>query len=261
MDEAQEEAVIAHAFHGMHESEVSAYTLLRELQGRQVPVMYADVRLELAEAPSGRLDLLRGGGKDSLFLEINGVLLGYIPGFVLEDLETRAPESAWPSVCEQAIQSINRISDCGILNKDVRPTNVIVRPKPSIEATANDPGDKHVGYDVVVIDFALCDFRKNWGTDEEWKAAKHTQDEEGAIGYVMEGRLRRFKKGKKRKWMGPLPWEYRPSMRYWKQGGGGSDMMAVREGAEEGGGKGCGAVGGSEVIAQCDEKMEPGKHI
>lgn len=258
LDEAQEEAAIAHTFHRIHESEVSAYELLRELQGRQVPIMYADVRLELVEAPSGRLDL-RTGEEDDDFLDINGVLLEHIPGFLLEDLETQAPEWAWPAVCEQAIHGINKISDCGILNTDVRPKNVIVRPKHSTEARGGDQGDERVGYDVIIIDFALCDFRKNWGTDEEWRAAKQTQDEEGAIGYVMEGKLRRFKKGRKRKWRGPLPWEYKPSTRYWGQNGGGGEAMALGKGVQEEWEGGDGAVSGLDVVAHYDEDMEPQK--
>ena len=56
------------------------------------------------------------------FLEIEGILIEYIPGFLLEDQENQAPESAWPSICEQAVSMsmVNRIGDYGILNKNVR---------------------------------------------------------------------------------------------------------------------------------------------
>ncbi|MCJ1246793.1 hypothetical protein MMC30_004002 [Trapelia coarctata] len=210
LDEAQKEAAIAYNFYKMHESEVSVYELLQGLQGRHVPIMYADVRLDSIETESGCHESLPGEVDDE-FLVVKGILIEYIPGFLLVDLEGQAPESAWPSVCEQAVRVINRISDYGILNRDICLKNVIVRPKRSSVDTG---GEGEVHYDVVAIDFALCDFRKDFGSEEEWREKKRSQDEEGAIGYVLERKLTLFKKGKKKKWKGPLPWQYKPSMRY-----------------------------------------------
>jgi len=184
LDEAQKETVIAHYYRELPVSEIAAYELLQELQGDDIPVLYADVRLDFVKTASGNLSSSREETKNE-FLEIKGILIEYIPGVLLEDVETQAPESAWPSICEQAVSTVNKIGDYGVLNKDVRPTNVIVRAKHCREESRSEQEEQTTGYDIIVIDFALCDFRKNWGTEEEWRAAKHTQDEEGAIGYVM----------------------------------------------------------------------------
>jgi len=245
LDEAQKETVIAHYYRELPVSEIAAYELLQELQGDDIPVLYADVRLDFVKTASGNLSSSREETKNE-FLEIKGILIEYIPGFILEDVETQAPESAWPSICEQAVSTVNKIGDYGVLNKDVRPTNVIVRAKHCREESRSEQEEQTTGYDIIVIDFALCDFRKNWGTEEEWRAAKHTQDEEGAIGYVMEGKLRRFKKGKKRKWKGPLPWMYKPSWRYLEQSG---NAGAPGEREQEERNEGNGALVNLDVVA------------
>ena len=45
-------------------------------------------------------------------------------------------------------------------------------------------------YEVFMIDFALSRLRESGETDYEWRRAKWSQDEEGAIGYVMKNRLK-----------------------------------------------------------------------
>ena len=42
-----------------------------------------------------------------------------------------------------------------------------------------------------MIDFARCVLRKDGQDDTEWRKLKAWQDEEGAIGVVMEGKLRK----------------------------------------------------------------------
>jgi hypothetical protein len=41
------------------------------------------------------------------------------------------------------------------------------------------------GYKVVMIDFALCNFRKDYADDDDWSESKAIQDEEGAVGLIM----------------------------------------------------------------------------
>ncbi|KAJ5378539.1 hypothetical protein N7509_011658 [Penicillium cosmopolitanum] len=40
-----------------------------------------------------------------------------------------------------------------------------------------------------MIDFALCSFRKDYADDTDWSEWKAMQDEEGAIGLIMQDRL------------------------------------------------------------------------
>jgi hypothetical protein len=42
---------------------------------------------------------------------------------------------------------------------------------------------------VVMIDFALCNFRKDYADNVDWSEAKAIQDEEGAVGLIMQDRL------------------------------------------------------------------------
>ncbi|OQE84905.1 hypothetical protein PENNAL_c0025G02623 [Penicillium nalgiovense] len=51
------------------------------------------------------------------------------------------------------------------------------------------------GYKVVMIDFALCNFRKNYAVDDDWSESKAVQGEEGAVGLIMQDRLEGPSKG------------------------------------------------------------------
>ncbi|OJJ85148.1 uncharacterized protein ASPGLDRAFT_46120 [Aspergillus glaucus CBS 516.65] len=55
------------------------------------------------------------------------------------------------------------------MNKDTRTWNFIIRR------------DK-----AVMIDFAICDFRRPFKDEEEWRCSKANRDEKGAVGCVME---------------------------------------------------------------------------
>ena len=39
-------------------------------------------------------------------------------------------------------------------------------------------------------DFALCDFRREFEDEEDWRQSQAHQDEEGAVGYVMQRYLK-----------------------------------------------------------------------
>jgi hypothetical protein len=64
------------------------------------------------------------------------------------------------------------LGDYNILNRDVRPENFMVT------STADQ-------FQVFMIDFALCRFRGEDESDLAWGRAKHTKDEEGAVGLTM----------------------------------------------------------------------------
>src|SRR2546430_722960 len=92
----------------------------------------------------------------------------------------------------KAITIVNCISDHGILNEDVKTRNVLVRKKGQSE-----------GYDVFMIDFAQCRFHGRDKSEKEWRLTKWRQDEEGAIGYVMRTKLKKWAEIK-----------YKPTYRY-----------------------------------------------
>ncbi|KAJ5968076.1 hypothetical protein N7501_004324 [Penicillium viridicatum] len=69
------------------------------------------------------------------------------------------------------------MGDHGILNEDVKTSSFIVKD------TRAESGCK-----VVMIDFALCNFRKDYADDVDWSEAKAIQDE-GAVGLIMQDRL------------------------------------------------------------------------
>ena len=134
-----------------------------------------------------------------------GLLLEFIPGFSLRDVVDNVPEHALQALCDEAISALNRIDDLGILHKDVRLDNVIIRQN-VIDAT-QDTIQKPV-----FIDFALSEVRDGFSA-EEWTVMKCHQDEEGALGHVAQMHLRKTAKTKKRKTT-LFPFTYTPSHRY-----------------------------------------------
>ena len=216
--DAETESFFYHVSQYQHQRELSTYRALEHLQGTQVPTLYADAEIMSKETGSNMFN-------------VKALLVEFIDGFLLEDLVSCVPQRAWTSICEQAISTVNAISDCGILNTDVRPTNVLVRRKRSIGPTHEDPspeansadggqrggqdvaaGGNDDGFEVVFIDFASCELRDPDESDEEWKRKKRTQDEEGAIGYIMEAKI------EKTPVVVTEPFKYTPSYRYMEEG-------------------------------------------
>jgi hypothetical protein len=56
--------------------------------------------------------------------------LGLIQGFLLTDLADFAPIAAWQQIREEAIRTINRMSDRDIRNEDVKTRSFIIRKDP-----------------------------------------------------------------------------------------------------------------------------------
>jgi len=108
------------------------------------------------------------------------------------------------SVCDDAVVLIHQISDHGILNTDVRLDNILVRllTSPGSMPKIEDPNP------CVLIDLALCRLRREDENEDAWIAEKWSQDEEGAVGRVLEGLLKRLgHEG---------VWKYKPSLRYYR---------------------------------------------
>ena len=97
----------------------------------------------------------------------------------MNDLVTHAPRETWQYICEDAIRIVNVIGDRDIRNEDVKPRNFIIRWEP-VEGK----------FKAFMIDFALCEFRREDQDERDWREWKAIQDEEGAVGYVMQRYLK-----------------------------------------------------------------------
>ncbi|KAF7188220.1 hypothetical protein HII31_10505 [Pseudocercospora fuligena] len=167
---AENEAYLHNECSELFLTEVKAYTVLQTFQGKQIPKLYSAVTLRTAEA---------GESDQEKFLSINGVLIEYISGPTISNMTESVPRGSWQSIVDQAVQIVRSYSQLGILNKDIRPTNFIVND-------AVPDGDDHR---VVMLDLALCRFRKPEESEAEWGREKWCEDEEGAIGRVMQTRF------------------------------------------------------------------------
>ena len=176
-DAVENETFLAWECTQMFEAEVAAYQRLLEHQGRLIPRLVSVGTLEISTTATEP-----DNGKFPAWFATPGILIEYIEGFSLAELDSYVPEHEWETIVRQAIRIVHVLGDNNILNRDVCPGNFLITP----------PSDQSQGYKVVMIDFALCRFRADGESDEEWGRSKWIQDEEGAVGYVMRNRLRRI---------------------------------------------------------------------
>ncbi len=158
-------------------------------------------------------------------LDINGVLLEYVITTKLQRGPIDRDEIS--SGCQEAVDLVKTVGEYGVLNKDVRLDNILVRtkvafppsiPDPPATATPSSFLKRFISYLPTLptrlfrhnsplpalrpspcysIDFASCRLRYKDETDEEWRRAKQSQDEEGAIGSVLEWLLKECSKGRR----------------------------------------------------------------
>jgi serine/threonine protein kinase len=183
-----------------HEVELEIYDRLVEMQGIHVPTIFADLRLAPQHTKTERDENL------VQYTGIRAILMEYIPGFPLSDIVKEVPESDWAPICNQAIDIIRKISDNDFINFDIKPRNILVRRSEEEECS----------YQVLYLDFGECGFRNPSDSDEIWRERKRQRNEEGAAGYIMTNYISfaKGKKGKKYKGSLPLPWVYKPSLRF-----------------------------------------------
>ncbi|KAI4289476.1 MAG: hypothetical protein L6R35_001257 [Caloplaca aegaea] len=169
-DTARDETFLYDYCRDLHSCEVEAYSRLQNLQGRNIPQFLADVTFNAFPM------------QKNAFFQVRGILLELITGYSLADLAKYAHPSSWQRICDEAIHTINLISNHGVLNEDVKTRNVLVR-------THDDNNKDSEDCEVVTIDFAQCRFREMNQSEADWRHEKCRQDEEGAIGYVMAHKL------------------------------------------------------------------------
>lgn len=96
--------------------ETEAYSRLRSLQGHCIPTFYGTTEFD-ETAPTTVLDTC-----------VRGILLEYIDGFSLEDVEADSPIAIGnPHIGQRVFGIFSKVAEMGILHNDVRPANVMVR--------------------------------------------------------------------------------------------------------------------------------------
>src|SRR5690606_33395835 len=129
----------------------------------------------------GELDLINDAEENKgTEWSVKGILIEYIEGFVLADLaENVSEEEEQAKVVDETIRVLHLLDEKEVLNKDVRPENVVLRREVGHNSL------NRVTYNPVFIDFAISKVRDEGGrrvSDGHWTMMKANQDEEGAIG-------------------------------------------------------------------------------
>lgn len=176
---AQNEVYLFEFFRKLHTCETKAYNILKNLQGKNVPRLLADVHLD-------------GFSTKHPFFKVQGIMIELIKGYTLSDLVKTEPRSACQNILDAAVRTVNLIGDHGILNQDVNTQNFLVKERAISSAQ---------GPEIILIDLAMCKFRQDYVSDAAWKHVKFQEDEEGAIGHILA-----------RKMKGAV--KYKPSYRY-----------------------------------------------
>ncbi|KAG9079392.1 hypothetical protein FS749_008558 [Ceratobasidium sp. UAMH 11750] len=130
------------------EDECAAYKRLKPLQGHDIPIFY------------GAVEFIDGVGLDQVD-----------PTAV--NLEV---------LIQNAVRIVDAYSQLGVINKDVRLGNFIVKPDGQ----------------VVMIDFAQSELRDEYECENAWRIGKNNADEENRIYAGAETRYNRA-------WAGPKP--------------------------------------------------------
>ncbi|RJE17669.1 hypothetical protein PHISCL_09994 [Aspergillus sclerotialis] len=168
-NDSQNEAFIHDYMQDLYETEVEAYNTMKDMQGKDIPQLFARITVSIYSSEDVSVNK---------YINIPGILLQYNDGFPLTDIAKHAPRETWQSVCEEAIQIVHQIGYRGILNEDVKTRSFIVH---------ENPGGK---LKVFMVDFVLCHFRREYQDETDWWKWKAIQDEEGAVGCVMQKYLK-----------------------------------------------------------------------
>lgn len=166
---SEEETYLHDYMQGLYETEIQVYDTLTDMQGNDIPRLFSCVTMPSFSPTQNNLV--------SDYIDIPGILLQYVEGFPLTDIALCAPRDSWQSICEDAIRIVHLVGDRGILNEDVKTRSFVVQSR---------PGNR---FHVFMIDFALCNFREEYPDEIEWEKCKARQDEEGAVGFVMQKNL------------------------------------------------------------------------
>ncbi|KZT10641.1 uncharacterized protein LAESUDRAFT_692854 [Laetiporus sulphureus 93-53] len=177
------EAYLAYTAPAMFAAERAAYECLNELQGKEIPRLYGVVEWEV----------------------VPGILIEYVSGLTLRQLVQTWPRRTptlsnvlLAHLCDRAVAVVDHMSDFDVLNEDVRLDNFLIR-EPFLEL---------VEYPVVLVDLAQCRLRCAEEDEDAWVAAKWSQDETGAVGFVLLSLVQEC--------VGKDVWSFKRSLRYYR---------------------------------------------
>lgn len=107
------------------ENETRAFERLADIQGHKVPKLLAHVQVLL-----GADGLHTQGMENEKFFRVNGIIMGQIEGFSLDDLLS-SPLTAdrWEDVLQRTVDSAKEINISGMVMSDCRSGNVIVQTR------------------------------------------------------------------------------------------------------------------------------------
>ncbi|KAI1790467.1 hypothetical protein LXA43DRAFT_505953 [Ganoderma leucocontextum] len=201
------EAYLQHTAQKLFNAELATYERLRALQGKKIPKLHGVVEYEIA-IPNACAD------GSAVTETIPGLLLEYVPSVTLRQLVATwtarnppLPNGVLTTLCEEAVKVVDRVSDFDVLNKDVRMDNFLIR-EPFVTSSSHGEDLVVVEDAVVLIDLGQCRLRREDEGEEEWVEAKGSQDETGAVGFVVLGLICKF--------VGGDVWTYERSSRYYR---------------------------------------------
>ncbi|KAJ4857553.1 hypothetical protein T069G_08450 [Trichoderma breve] len=142
----------------MFNCETKAYELLKDLQGAGIPRLLAAVRLvnTSSSIPSDLID-----GPDAKYWDVHGILLQYIPGINLINLDGSSIDvNEWPIFVQRSVDLVHKINEYGVVMMECSARNVIV------DQQSQQP---------FAIDFAQCWFKHEM---KMWEPGNEQDDEE-----------------------------------------------------------------------------------
>ena len=172
---AENEVYLQHFCLGLYENELSTYKRLQDLQGSEIPQLFASVNY-LPSTPDGGRAYHLSSWKSKAFSS------SLYPDSRLPSFRIKRRENSGRTICDRAVQIVHRISDHDILNEDIDIKNVMVIPRGKNAENA---------YRVVMLDFADCRFRQDYESDDEWAYEKRSLPDEAAVGAVMQDKLKK----------------------------------------------------------------------
>lgn len=128
---ARYEGALQHMCLFFFSSEIAVYGKLAHMQGDCIPRMLAHVHLSSALSLD-MVDKVEEKDEDSPFLRVNGVLLEYVSGMPLSELEDCPPlpdRGVWGSILQEVANTVERINLARVVMRNCRPGNVLLRPK------------------------------------------------------------------------------------------------------------------------------------
>ena len=141
-------------------TECRAYRQLHQLQGLYIPNFYGTTLFDqTSELPLG------------IDTDVPGILLEFIDGMTLEDIEIQSTLSTeYPHIAEAALECFNKITLFGVIHNDIRLANIMVN---------------NIGR-ICLIDFAFALFRATGVSDEDWDKCVDEQGEVSEVKFLLD---------------------------------------------------------------------------